>query len=374
MQYEIENEEVEVVKKYGLTFLALIILLGLVSAPVLAKSASSSNSSGSASAKSSSVSNKTTKDSPDKSNPSVSSKDKFNGQEIKTVKPSGEKSVQGSDLKNMPAEQKQQIINKLQERQKQTEKKTFKDSTTHWANKDIAKIQSLGLLSGYQDGTFKPDAQVSNAEAMTMVVNLADTVNVEDTVTPTETPVSDQEPAITEEVNNSDVPQWAKKTAAQAASLKIININRFHSQVQANRAQVAVMLAKALKLEPVTGDKLGFTDGKYISAEDIGYILALKKAGIINGSPDGKFNPNSSVTRAEMAAMLANAVEKVEEDENSTDPATSEETASNQEQPTTSTTGTDITPSPTLADNTTTVPVNNDSTTGTATGTSSPQS
>ena len=97
--------------------------------------------------------------------------------------------------------------------------------------------------------------------------------------------------------------------------MKLININRFHSEVQANRAQVAVMLAKALELEPVEVDEKAFTDSLKISPEDIGYILALKEAGVIKGNPDGKFNPNSAITRAEMAAMLAKVVENIEDEE-----------------------------------------------------------
>lgn len=86
------------------------------------------------------------------------------------------------------------------------------------------------------------------------------------------------------------------------------------------------MLAKALELEPVEVDEEAFTDGIKISPEDVGYILALKEAGVVKGNPDGKFNPNSAITRAEMAAMLAQIVENVEDEEEEENDQSEEET------------------------------------------------
>ncbi|HCF71597.1 MAG TPA: hypothetical protein DER33_08465, partial [Syntrophomonas sp.] len=36
----------------------------------------------------------------------------------------------------------------------------------------------------------------------------------------------------------------------------------------------------------------------------LGYVLALYQEGIISGTPNGYFNPNNYITRAEMAAIL----------------------------------------------------------------------
>jgi hypothetical protein len=175
---------------------------------------------------------------------------------------------------------------------------------------------------------------------MVMAVNLADLVtdNTENTAdagtveATAETPGTDPaagEDTVTDETSEDStisddaedvpaVPAWAVNQARKASLGKIININRFHSEVQASRAQAAVMLAKALQLEPVTTDENAFTYTILISPEDLGYILALKEAGIISGTPDHKFNPNSSVTRAEMAVMLANIADNIEDQEDET--------------------------------------------------------
>jgi len=49
-------------------------------------------------------------------------------------------------------------------------KSSFSDMAGHWADKYVAYAASLGLVNGYPDGTFKPNATVSYAEAATMMV------------------------------------------------------------------------------------------------------------------------------------------------------------------------------------------------------------
>lgn len=46
----------------------------------------------------------------------------------------------------------------------ETTKKTFLDISGHWAEKNIETVAAQGLLSGYYNGTFMPDAEISRAE------------------------------------------------------------------------------------------------------------------------------------------------------------------------------------------------------------------
>ncbi len=45
----------------------------------------------------------------------------------------------------------------------------FKDIGGHWAEEYIMDASALALIEGYEDGTFKPDAYVSRAEAVTII-------------------------------------------------------------------------------------------------------------------------------------------------------------------------------------------------------------
>ena len=45
----------------------------------------------------------------------------------------------------------------------------FSDVSAHWARKAIAAVSAKGWVSGYPDGTFRPNANITRAEAMAML-------------------------------------------------------------------------------------------------------------------------------------------------------------------------------------------------------------
>lgn len=196
--------------------------------------------------------------------------------------------------------------------------KHFADVSSHWAAGCIDKMSAIGLFKGYPDGTFMPERQLTQAEALSLVMRVA----AEDATADT----TDEEADVDEEVDEDadeevdeseteleDVPAWVRGDAGKASKKGIIKLNRFHSAVQASRAQTAVMIARALGLEPVDTADMPFKDGLLISQEDVGYILALYEEGIIKGTPNGNFNPNSAITRAEMATILQKLLEQKNE-------------------------------------------------------------
>ncbi len=48
----------------------------------------------------------------------------------------------------------------------------FSDINGHWAKDSIEYVANLGLLKGYEDGTFKPDVKMSRAEVATVLAAL----------------------------------------------------------------------------------------------------------------------------------------------------------------------------------------------------------
>jgi len=48
---------------------------------------------------------------------------------------------------------------------------SFSDVSSHWAKGYIEKAKQLGIIDGYGDGTFKPDARVTRAEISKMICN-----------------------------------------------------------------------------------------------------------------------------------------------------------------------------------------------------------
>ncbi|MGR6835202.1 S-layer homology domain-containing protein [Syntrophomonas erecta] len=198
-----------------------------------------------------------------------------------------------------PGQQKFKVNQKIQaqfELQTDSEQQVFTDTNNHWAKKSVSKLIASGLFKGYPDGTFKPDRPITQAETISLIMRLVneDNENDED--------IQDEDTNIEEK--DKDILEWVRGAYSKAAHKGIINLNRFHSQVQADRATAVVWIAKSLELTPVDVSELPFKDGILLSKEDVGYIMAAYEAGIISGTPSGKFNPNSAITRAEIASIM----------------------------------------------------------------------
>lgn len=52
---------------------------------------------------------------------------------------------------------------------KSNDSRTFSDIKGHWAKAYIERAAELGWISGFQDGTFRPDAYITRAQAVTMI-------------------------------------------------------------------------------------------------------------------------------------------------------------------------------------------------------------
>lgn len=178
----------------------------------------------------------------------------------------------------------------------------FKDTKNHWGSASIQRMANMGLFKGYDDGTFKPNNNMSQAEMITLLMRLADN----DSNDKNDTTYSE---------NLREIPSWARDSVKKAVNLKVLNLNRFHSAQQASRAQTCVIFAKILALTPVDIDKVNFKDKILISKDDLGYILAMYQAGYIKGAPGNYFLPNNYITRAEMATILERILKDLKEDD-----------------------------------------------------------
>ena len=75
--------------------------------------------------------------------------------------------------------------------------------------------------------------------------------------------------------------------------------------IYASRGEVALQLAEALQLDTSNTDS-SFPDVKP-SSKYAGAAVALNKLGVFNGDSNGKFNPGSPLTRAQLAKVLVEA-------------------------------------------------------------------
>lgn len=186
----------------------------------------------------------------------------------------------------------------------------FKDVTeNHWANGPIKRMVALGLFAGYDDGTFKPDKNISRVEMIALAMRLADADD------------EDEEETLSSADENrlKGVPAWARESVRKAAKMNIMSLNRFHSQQQATRAEACVAIAKAMGLKKVDTGDIPFADSILIDEDDLGYILAMYRAGYIKGNPGNMFLPERVITRSEIAAILERILADLEKDNDGED-------------------------------------------------------
>lgn len=83
--------------------------------------------------------------------------------------------------------------------------------------------------------------------------------------------------------------------------------NNFAPNAQITRAEFAVLLARALELpiEEYTGKFADVTTSKKWA---FGAVEAAARAGIVQGTTDGKFNPDAPIKREEIATMVIRAI------------------------------------------------------------------
>jgi len=177
---------------------------------------------------------------------------------------------------------------------------TFKDVTGHWAEAQIRKAAALGIVRGYQDGTFRPDAKINRFEFAIMLARVKQLSEV---------------PNATLNFKDADkIPAWARGLIASAVNARLVlgdAAGNFNPTANLTRVQMAVMIARAAGLpNPVNFEgNLPYRDASRIPAWARGAVASVTQAGLMSGS-NGQFNPNALATRAQVAAVLVRLAER----------------------------------------------------------------
>jgi len=179
------------------------------------------------------------------------------------------------------------------------------DIAAHWAEPYIIQAIEYGFVNGYEDQSFRPDNKVNRAEFAAMISRA---LQLE----------ADGESMGFNDSN--DIPDWAVPYVSALTQQGLLNgyeDNTFRPGKQMTRAEVIVMLIRALKL-PLDLDQhesLSFKDADEIPSWALSAVEAAFSAGLINGRDDGKLAPNESITRAEAVTLLINMLKYMEKEQ-----------------------------------------------------------
>ncbi|MBE9005294.1 S-layer homology domain-containing protein [Fortiea sp. LEGE XX443] len=175
------------------------------------------------------------------------------------------------------------------------------DIKSNWSQSCIIKLSEQGIISGYPDGTFRPNALVTRAEFAMMVSKAFPKAK-----------------KMRDPVQFVDVPSnyWADNGIKQASQTGFISgypNQIFNPNQNIPRAQILVALASGLKYSTTT-PVITTLNANFIDANQIpdyaqkGIAAATEKQLVVN-YPDVKLlNPNRLANRAEVSALLCQAL------------------------------------------------------------------
>lgn len=169
-----------------------------------------------------------------------------------------------------------------------------RDYEGHWAQATIQKWLDAGKVSGYPDGSYKPDSNVTRAEFVKMVNGIID-FNKKAVIT----------------YKDVSASEWFYDYIGVAQEVGYISgysSDKFGPNDYITREQAASILSRIQYLDNNESALNKFADNLSISAWAKGSVGAASNSGFISGYTDGSFKPVNNLTRAEALTMIDNVM------------------------------------------------------------------
>ena len=178
------------------------------------------------------------------------------------------------------------------------QKYRFTDVTPQfWAYNSITKMTKEGFMSGYKNGTFKPNDPLSREEAASLFSKMIG-----------------EPPSIMLASSFTDITsdRWSSLAIESVARANIISgygDKTYRPEQYMSRQEFSVVADKYLHYQgyrtedPTALDNIHFSDQKFIAPWAQSSVRELALFGFINYSNTGLFNPEKYVTRSEAAEI-----------------------------------------------------------------------
>lgn len=176
------------------------------------------------------------------------------------------------------------------------ETRSFSDvASGKWYTQAVAFCAGKGYVSGYEDGTFRPNNKLTRAE---MAVIMNKMLGLKDGGRNT----------------FADVPsgKWYTNPILHCVKADVMtgySDTKFGTSDTLTREQGAVILAKAFGVEKISG-RTSFSDDSSISGWAVESVKAMAAKGLISGMGENLFAPKTPLTRAQMCQIIYAANEK----------------------------------------------------------------
>lgn len=170
--------------------------------------------------------------------------------------------------------------------------KSLNDINGHWAEARIRKYMNDGIVTGFTDGSFRPDRAVSRAEFITIINRFFK--------------LKERAEVFYPDVSENAWYRTELEIAVKAGYIAANHTAHFKADEQVTRQEAAVIIAKKMKfvLSDEGHEAERYEDWQEIPAWSIASVNALLRYGIMEGYPDNHFRCQGHVTRAEVLSLI----------------------------------------------------------------------
>lgn len=188
----------------------------------------------------------------------------------------------------------------------------FSDLDGHWSKEYMQDLADRGYLSGYGDGTMRPDNDITACESLVLLSRFYN-------------PGTEATALIADDYGDyvaETVPgslSWAYDELEICLAAGIVTKDELASMdlsAAIEKEQLSVFLVRAMQLESkaesFSRTALTFDDADDISEACVGSVAELVSLKIVTGDDENNFTPKLSVTRAVVATMVSRALDYLE--------------------------------------------------------------
>ena len=193
------------------------------------------------------------------------------------------------------------------------------DSNYSWAEEAIEVLSESKVITGYEDGTFKPGKSITRQEAIALFSRaLGASAQTNEAIVNFAYGIYEID---LEECADS----YAVEQGAYLVYRKVLTIDEVidylsdsNRNTPLKRYEAATLIAKALgadtwlKNNEGVDTKMSYTDVDSIPAKFVDYVFYTTTLGIMGDMGANKFGPNENVTRAQIAVMIKRIADMME--------------------------------------------------------------
>ncbi len=189
------------------------------------------------------------------------------------------------------------------------------DDKYDWCAPQIQEMYTKGLITGYDNNTYRPDNEVTRQECLSLFARAMGSSDK------TNEPVLAIAHELYDDTINTYSLTWGTDEIVYLlyrGALDKADLNTYlkgdEKTKPMKRYEAAMIITKAMggtaEAESNKNASLSYADASRIPATAVGYVKYAMDKEIMTGMEDNKFSPLTSVSRSQIAVMLKRAVDK----------------------------------------------------------------